>query len=717
MGCDCQTTTTAFAADPCRRVNYTLGMILGVDDFVQESVYHSSHREALARLALGYGTLSGLDVKLEPSEVPGSTETQVRVTKGTALAPSGKLVQVDVEQCCSVSDWARLDKNHKLVLENPDGTKTTLPKVETRDGSPGSWARAWVTLAFSESKCAEIPLPGDPCRTDDKLTAPSRVEDGFHLDISWQRPDQKEEDALRRYFEWVCRIPVQPDGIDLTEFDLLKAIRAEAKKGLPATGAPTTVPDKYMDGVPDASLHYKGELLRAVMRLWITEIRPLWFACCPGDDLAGWDTVLLSGLWIPVTVVGSDWVFDASRAVELEQTHRPTLLSLRALQEMVRRLEEQFYSIIPKPATTVATESVFGLPAKEGVATRYARADHTHGTPALPALAKDVAGTLGDGGGTAALEVVGLRGVALDAALPDTNGQILTYNGTKWVPLAPAALVGDVAGNPGANRVEKLRGVAVSETAPTSGQYLSFEAGAWSPKTLPTSWNVDEDLSGSTASAKVVRIQGTPVSEVKPDNGQVLTFVDGAWKPATPSSGGDSGVAGGDVQGPVGSNRIVNLQDIPVKATSPDEDASLVFSDGAWRAKVLASSAATDSVARMSTPYGLIGAGQVVVNLNADGNADGFKPIHLYHCKVDLMDSDGAAFRLFIQCEESPDDARHFVQITPIWTKEGVPALLELEPNATTDIVRGEIDRSRTERSKGPVMFQFQIFQTPIAAV
>jgi hypothetical protein len=698
-------------------VNYTLGMILGVDDFVQESVYHASHREALARLAIGYGTLSGLDVKLEPSEAPGSTETQVRVTKGAALAPSGKLVQVDIEQCCSVSDWARLDTNHKLVLESADGTKTVLPKVETREGSIGTWARAWVTLAFSESKCAEIPLPGDPCRTDDKLTAPSRVEDGFHLDISWQRPDQNEEDALRRYFEWVCKIPVQPDGADLTEIDLLKAIRAEAKKGLPTTGAPTSVPDNYFASTPDASLHYKGELLRAVMRLWITEIRPLWFSCCPGDNTAEWDTVLLTGLWIPVAVVGSDWVFDASRPVELEQTHRPSLLSLRALQEMVRRLEDQFYSIIPKGATTVVTESVFGLPAVVGVESKFARADHTHGTPDLPALARDLSGTLGDGGGTAQIEVVGLRGVALDAAAPVASGQILTYNGLKWAPLAPAALVGDVSGNPGSNRVEKLRGIPVSEAAPTVGQFLSFEGGAWSPKTPPTSLGVGDDLSGTTAAAKVVRIQGIPVDGAAPGNGQVLSFDGTAWKPTTPASGGGGPVvAGGDVQGPVESNRIVNLQDIPVKANSPFEDASLVFNDGAWRPKLVGSSGG-DSIARMSTPFGLVGAGQVVVNINSDGIADAFKPLHLYHCKVDLTDSDGSVFRLFVQCEDSPDNVRRFVQLTPIWSKKSVPVHLWLEPNDTADIVRADIDRSRSDRLEGQVVFQFQIFQTPIPAV
>jgi len=50
---------------PAKHVNYTLGMILGVDDFVQEFAYLSSRDQSLARDVVGYGTVSGLRIALE----------------------------------------------------------------------------------------------------------------------------------------------------------------------------------------------------------------------------------------------------------------------------------------------------------------------------------------------------------------------------------------------------------------------------------------------------------------------------------------------------------------------------------------------------------------------------------------------------------------------------------------------------------------------------
>ena len=51
MGCCGQNPvgSGAVAVDSCKRVNYTLGMLLGVDDFVQEAAYNTARRHQLAR--------------------------------------------------------------------------------------------------------------------------------------------------------------------------------------------------------------------------------------------------------------------------------------------------------------------------------------------------------------------------------------------------------------------------------------------------------------------------------------------------------------------------------------------------------------------------------------------------------------------------------------------------------------------------------------------
>ena len=71
MGCCGQTTSTATAGsgtttlDTGKRVNYTQGMLLGVDDFVQEQEWGMARRHELAREVLGYGTVRGLQVTLD----------------------------------------------------------------------------------------------------------------------------------------------------------------------------------------------------------------------------------------------------------------------------------------------------------------------------------------------------------------------------------------------------------------------------------------------------------------------------------------------------------------------------------------------------------------------------------------------------------------------------------------------------------------------------
>src|SRR4051794_29503973 len=103
MGC-CSSFTaadvSAAPADPSRHVNFTTGMVLGVDDYRQEFVYHSARDKWAIRDLLGYGTLSGLAVEVENDGVKGP---RVRVSAGSAAAPSGQLICVGRDQCGSIN--------------------------------------------------------------------------------------------------------------------------------------------------------------------------------------------------------------------------------------------------------------------------------------------------------------------------------------------------------------------------------------------------------------------------------------------------------------------------------------------------------------------------------------------------------------------------------------------------------------------------------------
>ena len=75
------TTITSPALDPFKRVKYSTGLILGVDEFEQEQ-YYLMHRDDLhTRLLHGYGTVCGLQVSI----TPGDDGPQVQVSAGAAV--------------------------------------------------------------------------------------------------------------------------------------------------------------------------------------------------------------------------------------------------------------------------------------------------------------------------------------------------------------------------------------------------------------------------------------------------------------------------------------------------------------------------------------------------------------------------------------------------------------------------------------------------------
>ena len=88
------------APDPTKHVRYTLGMVLGVDDFTQEFAYLSNRDQWLARDLIGYGTATGLCVDIHPK---GST--RVMVSPGAAVTPRGVLVRVCAAQCADLNVW------------------------------------------------------------------------------------------------------------------------------------------------------------------------------------------------------------------------------------------------------------------------------------------------------------------------------------------------------------------------------------------------------------------------------------------------------------------------------------------------------------------------------------------------------------------------------------------------------------------------------------
>lgn len=342
---------TISALDPARHVNYAKGMVLGVDDFTQEFAYLAGRDQWLARDAIGYGTLSGLKVFAEDG---GADGPRLHVAAGSALAPSGKLICVPADQCCLLNKWLAKPENARIVNRLLGGGSPPLsPPLSPPEPSSGAIS-LYLTLCYTDCLTAPVPIPGEPCRSEDELMAPSRVADDFCLELRAEAPAQVEEDALRDFVRWlkdnvqIVESSPPPPGDDAAWLAALRgAVQTwfDAMKASPPLSPPAsiaTLGDFLADLSPPGLSVSRDQLcafLRVAYRFWVTELRPLWMArrChTPADK--DQDCVLLARVEFPVAWVGGSptgvWQLDGSPSVVIvDESARPFLVHLRLLQE------------------------------------------------------------------------------------------------------------------------------------------------------------------------------------------------------------------------------------------------------------------------------------------------------------------------------------------------------------------------------------------------
>jgi hypothetical protein len=323
-------TTGTVPPDPSKHVNYTLGMLLGVDDFNQEFAYLSGRDKWMARDLDGYGTLSGLKVSLDTT----AQGPRVSISCGTALSPRGQLISLHPAQCAYVKDW--LAANQSLV--------------HTTVGSPpGSLLNLWLVICYRHCPVDPVPIAGEPCRSAANLTAASRLLDDFRLEFRLAPPEQQEEDAIRDFVAWLDQIQITASpGFFPTLDQFVNALRASV---LPLA-SPLEADTFFHTGSPLTAIHIHpadvGDYLRAAFRIWVTEIRPIFHASFPSQtcSCAGGPPVapptdeclLLAEVQVPVVNIGpgQNWVVDGSHPVTIDESRRPILLHSRMLQEWMQ---------------------------------------------------------------------------------------------------------------------------------------------------------------------------------------------------------------------------------------------------------------------------------------------------------------------------------------------------------------------------------------------
>lgn len=341
MNCLSSASASVAVPDVSKRVNYSYGMVLGVDEFLQEQAYFLNKHRLQSRLLHGYGTVSGLAVTV--------SGTQVRVASGIAINPSGQEICVNWEMCADINKW---------LSDNRADLDRVWPGH--LDSQPISLA---LVLCYRECETDAVPVPGEPCRTQDDVMKASRIADSFELKlcvnlrpsqtpgslpaeslpsgsppavkVCLYRPSQLEEFAVRGFGALLERLQVVPDA---ASFLTAAAFANEIRKLPGLASADDQAAGLQVATGPTTPLYVRpGEIqniLETGFRVWVTEVRPKVLAgdaaapCQPPHE----DCVLLAELDFSAT---SSWT--VSGAVTVNETFRPYLLHTRLLQEYLLR--------------------------------------------------------------------------------------------------------------------------------------------------------------------------------------------------------------------------------------------------------------------------------------------------------------------------------------------------------------------------------------------
>jgi len=316
--------------DPQKRVNYTFGMVLGVDEFNQQATYLIGKDQSQYRLAHGYGTICGLKVSVSPSP-----DLEVQVSTGVAINPRGQEIHVRQLMCAHLNDW--LTANQSALQE--------------LYGNPPFSLSLCVVLGYRACPTDTVPVPGQPCRTQQDSMAASRIADSFQLKLCINAepvagspssppnavslaglcyaPNQTEEQAIRRLGQLLHRIRISDLPSSITAAELLALVRQVGTE-TDTMGSPSLSSPPYDDSPIDIATTDAREFLRTALLVWVTEVRPTLMAkasgcnCCAPDE----DSVLLADL--DFTVSGA---WQVVGAVNIDQARRPYLLESRLLQE------------------------------------------------------------------------------------------------------------------------------------------------------------------------------------------------------------------------------------------------------------------------------------------------------------------------------------------------------------------------------------------------
>jgi hypothetical protein len=313
---------TEGALSPDLRVNYEFGLVLGVDEFRQEQLYHLEQSYQHNRALHGYGTVYGLRVT---TARPGADTDEVEITvePGMAIDQWGRAVIVRDTQCARLGAWLA---KHTPPSQGPSGELSV-----------------YVVLRYDECPDVLQPIPGQPCSGSDTAQAASRIRDSFHIELRWEPPQMQAWRAVQRFARLLAAVQLEPDlPPDLAHSD--EAVIIEQVRLLDQAGE--SLFDPGGAGVSGLDLHPARDFLvlpaagardalDRILIVWATEVRPRLrpdLSDPAGGGAPNDPAVLLAR----IDFVGSSpYIDDPSLPSAADNTVRPFLLHTQLIQELL----------------------------------------------------------------------------------------------------------------------------------------------------------------------------------------------------------------------------------------------------------------------------------------------------------------------------------------------------------------------------------------------
>jgi hypothetical protein len=330
---------------PDLRVNYAYGMVLGLDEFLQEQLHRLTHGWLHDRALHGYGTASGLAVTVTPTD--GAQDFTVHVGTGVAVDQWGREIVIRCDQCARIGAWLG-------VQEQAD------PGVIGRHLGPSGELTVYVTASYAECLDALVPIPGQPCSSSEQSMVPSRIRDAWDIELSWDRPASVRWDTDRRLARLLAGVEVvaglspadsDEDLITIAVLDLVDR----------AADGPDDLDPELDPSTPAWRLPAEeaADALDRIFTVWVTRVRPelaLDLVDLPATGDPGGADPSAAILLASITFVPASPFDPAVPAIvacdEPDETGRPYLLGTQLIQEL-RHLGGSA-TIAPEP-TTVAT--------------------------------------------------------------------------------------------------------------------------------------------------------------------------------------------------------------------------------------------------------------------------------------------------------------------------------------------------------------------------